>query len=295
MRGDRERKEMFQEDSPLAVSATVIQDAGKSTQARNKSWGLVELLISFGLILTANWTSNPAQQWFYWAAVAWIGVSTAVAFMRSRSIDFRMSGFWRSLWIVGAALMLATPIVAIAARMHTLQQPYGPMGRAGAFVGYAVWAIAQQWLLQGYFLPRLLRVTPREAWAAAIVAGLFAVVHMPNAILAVMALFWGLAANFLFLRYRSVLTLGFAHAILGITVAISIPGPVLHNMRVGLAYLQYQTPIELRLARGDYRVSDATWNGNRGQPQKPRPVQKPQLDKPIHAEEETEPIQVMAQ
>ena len=286
---------MFLRDSTSTVSDTMIQDAEKSTQTRNKSWGVVELLVSYGLILAANWTSNLAQQWFYWAAMAWIGGSTAVAFIRSRSIEFRMTGFWRSLWIVGAALMLAAPAVAIAARMHTLQQPYGPMGRADAFVGYAVWAIAQQWLLQGYFLPRLVQVTPRESWAAAIVAGLFAVVHLPNAILAVMALFWGLAASFLFLRFRSIVTLGFAHAILGITVAISIPGPVLHNMRVGLAYLQYQTPIELRMARHDYRVSNATWNGSRGHAQKLQPVQKLQMDKPIHTEEEPESIEVMAQ
>ena len=157
----------------------------------------------------------------------------------SRSIEFRMTGFWRSLWIVGAALMLAAPAVAIAAKMHTLQQPYGPMGRADAFAGYAAWAIAQQWLLQGYFLPRLAKVTARERWAAAVVAGLFAVAHLPNVILAVMALFWGLAASFLFLRFRSIVTLGFAHAILGIAVAISVPGPVLHNMRVGIGYLRY--------------------------------------------------------
>jgi hypothetical protein len=30
-----------------------------------------------------------------------------------------------------------------------------------------------------------------------------------------------------------------AHAILGITVAITIPGPADHNMRVGLGYLRY--------------------------------------------------------
>jgi hypothetical protein len=184
--------------------------------------------------------------------------------------------------------------MAIAAGMHTLQQPYGPMGRAEAFVGYALWAIAQQWLLQGYFLPRLALVTPRESWAAAIVAGLFAVVHLPNAILAVMALFWGLAAGFLFLRFRSIVTLGLAHAILGITVAISIPGPVLHNMRVGLAYLQYQTPMELRPASDDRRVSKATWNGNRGQARKLQPVPKLQMDKPARTEDQTEPIEVTA-
>ena len=286
---------MFLQDSTSAVSGTVIRDAEESNQTRKKSWGLVELLVSYGLILAANWTSNPAQPCFYWAAVAWIGGSTAVVFIRSRSIELRMTGFWRSLWIVGAALMLAAPTVAIAAKMHTLQQPYGPMGRAEAFVGYAVWAIAQQWLLQGYFLPRLAQVTRRESWAAAIVGGLFAVAHLPNAILTVMALFWGLTASFLFLRYRSIVTLGFAHAVLGITVAISIPGPVLHNMRVGLAYLRYQTPMELRPARADYRVSNATWNGNRVQPQKLQPVQKLQTDNSIHTEEETEPIEVTVQ
>ncbi len=116
----------------------------------------------------------------------------------------------------------------------------------------------------GIFFSRLVQITFREGWAAVIVASLFAVAHLPNAILAVMALFWEVVASFLFLRFRSIVPLGLAHAILGIDVAISIPGPMLHNMRVGLAYLQYQTPVELRLARGDYRVSDATWNGNHG-------------------------------
>jgi hypothetical protein len=286
---------MVLQNSTSASSGTVIHDAKKGNRARNWSWGVVESLVGYGLILTANWTSNPAQQWFYWAAVAWIGGSAAVAFIRNRSIEFRMTGFWRSLWIVGAALMLAASAVAIAARMHTLQQPYGPMSRAEAFVGYAVWAIVQQWLLQGYFLPRLAQVTSRESWAAAIVAGLFAVAHLPNTILAVMALFWGLAASFLFLRFRSVVSLGFAHAILGIAVAISIPGPVLHNMRVGLAYLQYQTPIELRLARDDHRVSNATWNGNHGQAEKPESAQKLQMEKPIHIEQETESIDLIVQ
>ncbi len=138
-------------------------------------------------------------------------------------------------------------------------------------------------------------MTPREGWAAAIVAGLFAVAHMPNAILAVMALFWGVAASFLFLRFRSVVALGFAHAILGIAVAISIPGPVLHNMRVGLAYLQYQTPVEPRLVRGDYRVADATWNQSRGEAQKPQPAQKLQMKGLVQTEEKRESLEAMRQ
>jgi hypothetical protein len=49
-----------------------------------------------------------------------------------------------------------------------------------------------------------------------------------------------LAACFLFLHYRNLYPLAMAHAVLGITVAIAVPGPVVHNMRVGLGYLTYR-------------------------------------------------------
>lgn len=276
---------MYLEKSALAITRNVIEDQEKISQTPNKAWAVVELLVSYGLILTANWTSNPVQQWLYWAALLWIGGSTVVWLLRRKSIRLETAGFWRSLWIVGAALLLAALAVTIAAKMHTLQQPYGPMDRVEAFVGYAVWAIAQQWLLQGYFLPRLAPLTPKEAWAAAIVAGLFAVGHLPNMILVVMALVWGLAACLLFLRFRSILSLGIAHAILGITLAISIPGPVLHNMRVGVAFLQYQPPVALSPARSDYRPS--AWNGDRRQAQKLQMVK--------HADRHAEPIEGITQ
>ena len=174
---------MFLRNATSAENDTAVRDAEQVNRTRNNSRDLLELLVSYALILSANWTSNPVRQWLYCAAVVWIGGSTTASFTRSKSIEFRMTGFWNSLWIVGMALMLAAPTVAIAARLHTLQQPYGPMGCAGAFASYALWAIAQQWLLQGYFLPRLAQVTPSESWAAAIVAGLFAMAHLPNLIL----------------------------------------------------------------------------------------------------------------
>ena len=53
---------------------------------------------------------------------------------------------------------------------------------------------------------------------------LFALAHLPNPILAPITLIWGLAACLLFLRYRNLYPLMIAHAILGITIAITIPG-----------------------------------------------------------------------
>ena len=75
--------------------------------------------------------------------------------------------------------------------------------------------------------------------AVGVTAIIFAVAHLPNPILVPFTLLWGLAACLLFLRYRNLYPLAMAHAILGITIAIAVPGPVDHNMRVGLGYLTY--------------------------------------------------------
>jgi membrane protease YdiL (CAAX protease family) len=105
-----------------------------------------------------------------------------------------------------------------------------------------IFAIVQQALLQSYFLLRLLRLTRRPQTAALAAAAIFSLAHLPNPILTVCTFVWGLAACLFFLRYRNLYSLSIAHAILGITLAICVPGPVIRNMRVGLGYLTYHAP-----------------------------------------------------
>src|SRR6478735_8303647 len=89
---------MFLQNSPSAENDTAVRDAEQVNRTRNNSRDLLELLVSYALILSANWTSNPIRQWLYCAAVVWIGGSTTASFTRSKSIEFRMTGFWNSLW-----------------------------------------------------------------------------------------------------------------------------------------------------------------------------------------------------
>ena len=63
--------------------------------------------------------------------------------------------------------------------------------------------------------------------------------HLPNPLLTVAALFWGIASCALFLRYHDLYSLAVAHAILGLCILVTIPDSVHHQMRVGLGYLQY--------------------------------------------------------
>lgn len=225
---------MTREPEP-AASAPVKDMRGQRLAA-------LELAIGYGLIMATIWTTRPAQRTLWWVSVVWIAASTWWSFPGWAAMGFRRGGFRASLWVVGAAGLFAAVAVAAAARLHTLRAPHGIAMWVLTFGGYTVWSFVQQFLLQGYFLFRFLRILPRREWAVLAAASIFALAHVPNPILAPVTLIWGMVACFVFLRCRNLYPLMMAHAILGITVAITVPGPVIHNMRVGIGYLNYRAP-----------------------------------------------------
>lgn len=218
-----------------------------------------ELSIGYALILAVIWTPRPLQRWLYWAAIAWFVFSIFSSFPGWKAMGCTATGFWRSAWIVGVALVLAAGGVELASNLHTLHRPSGLVEWVLAFGGYTVWSLAQQFLLQGYFLARLVRMVPSPTLAAVTAATIFAIAHLPNPILTVLTLVWGLAACLVFLKARNLWTLAMAHAIFGICVAVTIPATVLHNMRVGLGYLHYRAPRPLQRNQSDHKVSTVAW------------------------------------
>jgi hypothetical protein len=97
----------------------------------------------------------------------------------------------------------------------------------------------QQFLLQIYFLVRLMRLLPGKVAAVMAAAGMFSLAHLPNPVLTPVTMVWGIVACILFLRYRNIYTLGVAHGILGICVATIVPDSIQHHMRVGIGYYRY--------------------------------------------------------
>lgn len=225
----------------MGQDAALPQAAGKQISARSRRRDWIEIAVAFGLILAVVWSPRPLQRVLWVVAVAGVAFITGISFDGWKAMGFRTANFWRSLWIAGAALALAAAAIAVAVRFHPLHLPRGgALGFIETYIAYAIWTGVQQFLLQGFFLLRLLRVIPKPAVAALTAAFLFTLAHLPNPILAPLTLLWGFAACLLFLRYRNIYPLMIAHAILGITVALTIPGPVVHNMRVGLGYLTYR-------------------------------------------------------
>jgi hypothetical protein len=193
------------------------------------------------MILLAIWTPNPWRMLISLVALAWVLMATWVSFDGGCAMGLGGKGFGRSFWVVGVALLLAAVAVVLAERLQTLHAPAYPIRFVERFWGYSIWAFLQEFLLLDFFLLRLLRLLPDRNTAVLAAMGLLAFAHLPNPILTVLTLFWGWASCRLFLHYRNLYTLAMVHAIMGISIAVTIPGPLIHDMRVGSGYLTYHS------------------------------------------------------
>lgn len=221
------------------IAVSDVENAVPSIPEDRRRYDLLELSFGYALILLVIWTRSPWQRPLYCTAAAFILAVSWKSFDSWQAMGLRTTNLLRSLGVVGVALLVAAAAVIIAARLHTLRPAHGPVELIQRFWGYAIWAFAQQFLLQDFFLPRLLRLFPGRKLAVVMAASIFALAHLPNPILTSVTFVWGLVACLLFLHYRNLYPLAIAHAIFGISLAITLPGPVTHNMRVGLGYLTY--------------------------------------------------------
>ena len=204
-----------------------------------KQQDLLELLAGYLLVLAALWSPRPWAYIFFISGLFWVASISLSSGANRRELGLSLSGAKRVYWIVAAAAAFAVLAAFLALRCGTLHPPFSTTTPGLHAWGYLVWAFVQQFILQDYFLARLLRVLPSKKAAVLAAAALFASAHIPNPILTVATFIWGVVACALFLRFRNLYSLGVAHAILGLCIAFSIPAGIHHQMHVGLGYLRY--------------------------------------------------------
>ena len=197
----------------------------------------LEVGVVFALILLAVWTRQGIVN-----TVACLSAMGCILFFSSRSpFSMRELGLYSftsgTMITLSLGIILAGMIAASGSFMKLVLGPSQavPMDRAWQ---YAIWAFAQEFILQSFFYLRLKSVLGhrRAAWFA---AGLFAVAHLPSPALTVLSFIGAVLFCKLFYRYRNLVPIGLVHAVLGLTIAASLPDRLLHHMRVGIGYLTY--------------------------------------------------------
>ena len=197
-----------------------------------------EILAAWALIEATIWTSRPIQLRLFWVATMFVIFTTLIHRPRLQELGLGLRGLSSSLWVIPAAVILASLAVFLAWTAGTLHPLFGVLGIATHSTAYGIWAVFQQFLLQSYFFLRFERLLSTRV-AALLSPALFCFVHIPNPVLVAVCIVAGWVACEVFRRHRNIYALGVAHAILGLTIAVTVPNDIQRHMRVGIGYYHY--------------------------------------------------------
>jgi hypothetical protein len=198
-----------------------------------------QVVIAFLLIEAALWTVGPTQKMF-----SLIGMLTIIAFTVTnrnslKELGLGITGFRGAMTVVPIALLVAGGFIGLGLWASTLRSLFGQGSLYFHAFGYGIWSLEQQFILNSFFyvlLERLLGNNHRTALCAAL---LFSFAHIPNPILVPATLVGGMLFVEAFRRWRNIYPLGIAHAILGLSLAITVSDSWMHHMRVGLSFLRF--------------------------------------------------------
>jgi membrane protease YdiL (CAAX protease family) len=104
------------------------------------------------------------------------------------------------------------------------------------FVALPLWALFQQYVLNGFINRRAQLALGPGAKSIAVVAIAFSILHLPNPLLALLTLVAGVTWGFIYQRAPNLYALALSHSAVSLTLAMTISPYWLNGLRVGFKY-----------------------------------------------------------
>jgi len=230
-----------------SVSPPDISSAPQSVALSDRTLAIWEIASVASSIAIAEWMLASAAG--YSKAVIAVPVALAILLMfvshRVRRESLRDLGF-RFDTFLPALYLLAVPVLLVAGACLLIAWTTGsPINflrwhpnrnlALQLAIGFG-WALAQQYVLQGFFNRRAMIALGRGWLSVSLVAAIFALLHLPNPWITLITLIAGGIWAAVYQRAPNLLALALTHAVMTWFIVSTLPPSMLGHLRVGMGY-----------------------------------------------------------